>query len=509
MDVEDLNSTIVRVMKEFLRHQASLNSLKKLVISHAGIRENLNLTEKSFRRNLQIFLELSYASKFPPDFIPPLVEAVINNDAEKLVNDEIIHAINLLRPKWMKTMNASEFLKIKLPEPQYSATAKRRKYKSFRSSNKYKYQSPSKVFEWSDFTQSCLHWLSTQELNFDVKVPNWYEDLIVEYADLRELVRSTLFKFCTAFIQPKPHFFGPRSYWEIEGEPDLVMIRNEEIVVPVVIRGSWILNKPNFLNLYQPGEDESVIAAINELYHYMRINFRQYGILTTYEITVFLKREIIDGQDVLYITQDIPYTQKYPTIQESFVYFDSIASHQPFRTPLSLSPQPVDVQGRIDLSCEPFKFDRLLGQGRTKVFLEEYQGEEIALKRADAANDELLGDFENEVQVYKILKDLQGKIIPELKFAGRIGSDFNCLGFSLCGSVPDEFEWTEERKEELRKIFQEIHSRKVTHNDIKIENILVKDGNLFVIDFGFGKIDSFKWQITDEKQNIDAFLRSL
>jgi serine/threonine protein kinase len=149
----------------------------------------------------------------------------------------------------------------------------------------------------------------------------------------------------------------------------------------------------------------------------------------------------------------------------------------------------------IDLSCEPFEFDRLLGQGRTKVFLESYNGEEIALKRADAADQEFLQDFKNEVKVYKALKDLQGKILSELKFTGRIGSDFNCLGFSLCGSVPDEetqFEWTEERKDELRKIFKEIHSRKVTHNDIKIENILVKDGKLFVIDFGFGKIDSFK-----------------
>jgi hypothetical protein len=313
-----MNSTIVKAVNKFLRDRAKSNSFMKLVAKLSDIPKILKIDQQAFESDIRVILEIAYESKLPATVNHLLLDAVIKKDCAVSVNEDLLNSINLLRPKWKKTLNAHEVLRIDLLEPEYTTTENYKKPKLLSSTHSFSFQAPLKVIEWSNFTQSCLTWLSTQDFNFKVNVPPGYKTLIYGYFELREFVRGNLFMFSKACMKSKTRFVSFQDDDRVEGKPDFVMIRDKEIVAPVVIRGSWILDKPNFLNLYQPGKDKSVISAINELYHYMRINFRQYGILTTYEITVFLKREIIDGQDVLYITQDIPYTRNIQPSKNAF-----------------------------------------------------------------------------------------------------------------------------------------------------------------------------------------------
>ncbi|KAJ8327180.1 hypothetical protein O5D80_004589 [Batrachochytrium dendrobatidis] len=68
-------------------------------------------------------------------------------------------------------------------------------------------------------------------------------------------------------------------------------------------------------------------SALNQLYHYMRLNHRQYGILSSYENTWFVHRnqecavcEEPQGHETLYVSEGISFTAQTPTVQQCLSY---------------------------------------------------------------------------------------------------------------------------------------------------------------------------------------------
>ena len=179
------------------------------------------------------------------------------------------------------------------------------------------------------------------------------------------------------------------------------------------------------------------------------MNHRKYGILSSYENTWFVYRsqeragcEEPAGHETLYVSKGISFTAQTPTVQQYLSYFDSIVNHihtdsppsskRPSRvgsatqtsrpTCLGVSPRaslfkedsPLSSEIQIneqpqDFDVDDFKFDTVLGEGRSKVYLDYYGSSRIALKVADIAkHGEMLAELLNEVSVYEQLSGLQG-----------------------------------------------------------------------------------------------------
>ena len=98
-----------------------------------------------------------------------------------------------------------------------------------------------------------------------------------------------------------------------------------------------------------------------------------------------------------------------------------------------------------------------------------------------------------EVEIYRHLAELQGKVIPE--FYGYV--DFNGLFRALvledCGEEISEADM-ENYKTELRSHLEQIHAAGILHGDVETRNILIKrqesdpSVQLRIIDFSHAKL---------------------
>jgi Protein kinase domain len=507
------------LLNSFLEVPATVHSLKELAEGISNAQQNISLDDEHGKKlsidkdNFCMLLQMSLGGPFRPKLTSEnfylLFQSVITGNCNLFSTQQVADSINRVRPTWMQRMKASELLKINLLQPRYVKNVDK-KLPNQTGSARNVFKQPFEVREWSDFDSKCLNMLCNMDLNYNVRVPRARDRLIEnEHSYLHPFILDNLFLFSLPCMTPETLFSGPTP--ETEGKPDFVIKRNGELLAVIEVKGCWIFRNANILEIYHNDSDSDIVSAIRELYHYMRLNFKQYGILTSYELTLFFKREVVDGRDILFITNGIHFKKENPTIQESFVFFESLLSIDQYRSP---PVKPQNDQGRFceNFQEDRFKFNKLLGSGNSKVYLVDYDedGEQIALKRGDALNQSLKMEFDNEIIAYMVLKDLQGNEIPDLKLAGYIVDElFICLGFSVCGRSIEE-KLSDKQKSQIKTSFQKIHDLRVIHNDIKKENMLINDqGDIIIIDFGLAKINATEIEMDIEKMKLEWVLDTL
>ena len=153
-----------------------------------------------------------------------------------------------------------------------------------------------------------------------------------------------------------------------------------------------------------------------------------------------------------------------------------------------------------DFALEDFNIKSVLGSGRTKVYYEAKH--QLALKAIDLwKRPNMLAELHHEIEIYRLLSDLQGRFIPKLVLHGYWEGGLYCIGFSLCGTVPKAL--SESQKQSVLSSIDAIHNRGIIHNDIKKENILVdENGMVYLIDFGFATLNSRKDAQQDERNQM-------
>jgi predicted Ser/Thr protein kinase len=281
------------------------------------------------------------------------------------------------------------------------------------------------------------------------------------------------------------------------------------------------------------------------------MNHLAHGILTSSDYTFFFKRVKVedssDGFEQLFISTGIAHNATNPTVLQSIAYFLSLADgtkctspppsplRQSLRNsrPSSARNSPVtlrritettnvspenehdsvsiqeddDFSNESDFALEDFNIKSVLGMGRTKVYYEAKN--QLALKAIDLwKQSHMLAELHNEIKMYRLLSDLQGRFIPKLLLHGYWEGGLYCIGFSLCGTVPTSL--SESQKQTVLSTIDTIHDRGIIHNDIKKENILVdENGMVYLIDFGFATLNSCEDARQVEKNQMLMCIESL
>jgi predicted Ser/Thr protein kinase len=254
-----------------------------------------------------------------------------------------------------------------------------------------------------------------------------------------------------------------------------------------------------------------------------------------------------DGFEQLFISTGVAHDSTNPTVLQCIAYFLSLADGIPFASPppspLRQSPRnsrpsstrnsPSTLRRVLDtanvatgnendsvpiqedpgssyesvFALEEFHIKSVLGSGRTKVYYEAKN--QLALKGIDLWKQSwMLDELQNEIEMYRLLSDLQGRCIPKLVLHGYWEGGMYFIGFSPCGTVPKTL--SQSQKQSVMSIVDAIHDRGIIHNDIKKENILVdENGRVYLIDFGFATLNSCEDAQQDEKDRMLMCIESL
>ena len=159
----------------------------------------------------------------------------------------------------------------------------------------------------------------------------------------------------------------------------------------------------------------------------------------------------------------------------------------------------------------------MIGYGATGIvkIYENFRDKDIAIKIVDMANNR--NGFEqakHEVAIYETLRQLQGDCIPKIEFVWEC-YPFFIFGMTLIKKLGDHVRYMsmDGKKNvmiQLKMILDKIHDVKVTHNDLRFENIIVdNDKKVWLIDFGQAVADSNLDQIDDDEWQMNLLLKEL
>jgi hypothetical protein len=398
---------------------------------------------------------------------------------------------------------------------------------------------PTTLAHWNDFQQyACLYKLDNGEVLVDLpQVPRSIADESDIWAALRLNVCPLINAVQSVTIEKTAH--APRTNKSrriVVGEPDFAAWKNLSTLGVLEAKSPWTLKympdsgKTIAENYADNSLNVHVRRAIAQIVGYLIDNAICYGALTTYNKTWFVRT--IDG-DTVYVSDAIPASQKsephYPTFLRCLAYFLNLADNgsplnvagrlllgqrrstggewrekQPPKNPASdrkgtdkPDPSPPTPQGAVGsntknvthMHAPDLAFDSLgpitfLSKGKSASVGElTLNGTVIALKMFDCSQHKEL-DFYRELHMYSLLKDLQGKAVPELLFTSSSPSgQVQCLGLTFGKQMPPDFSsWSTVQKQQALAALQMLADRSLVQNDLCTENFVEIDGRVLVID---------------------------
>ncbi|EXX70942.1 kinase-like domain-containing protein [Rhizophagus irregularis DAOM 181602=DAOM 197198] len=229
---------------------------------------------------------------------------------------------------------------------------------------------PDEIVNWAGFEQEVLAW--QPEVNKEYQKPTFSQRRTITcekdictasdiniYETLTPLDRSIL-------------FLDGRALESIVGQPDFIIVNGNMVVLMVwECKTKWVLKVlPNedIIVLYEQEKEikegsyvcsnnASIFGSINQVYGYMCANSLKYGVLSTYDQTWFLKREVVNvGEEDhgrLYVSNTIMSVSTSPTLLKSVAYMIDLASNNHYAPFLKKPTMTVDDTNEDDKDDEP------------------------------------------------------------------------------------------------------------------------------------------------------------
>ena len=381
---------------------------------------------------------------------------------------------------------------------------------------------PASVVGWQDFTREAKS-LALSDITPWYNEPRFIRHVVSEEWDVKYALNINILHVLSDRIGsnqiPKEVFTRQSGHREVQGEPAFLLVSGDRLILAIEVKTKWDLPVDDIVEVYQENLKDlaenrappvSVIDQIKEIYAYMGHNELQYGVLSTYENTWFLRRPQ-DTPGELFISDAVMNSAADPTLLQCFAYVMSLARRSPNSpVPPPASPAPptedckppseqdeaskrsrADIERDsevtqskqsgeeaelVDFGWDDLKVIDILGYWRCgKVYKALFRGEEVAYKLCDLwKHPEYKEEFLSEVVTYTILEKLQGRSIPRLKGVGYTAGGFMAFVTEIAGSPIIVEELSNEERNEIVTALSDIHDHGVLHNNICPENILIQ-----------------------------------
>lgn len=212
-------------------------------------------------------------------------------------------------------------------------------------------RSPASVIGWQDFIhQASIMALNDTTPQYDKPTFIPYE--VSEEEEVREALNVNVFRVLSATMEsnqmPKEVFRRSSAFEKVQGKPDFILIDDNRLILAIEVKTKWTLSVDDIVEMHQDNLEDlaehrvspvSVIDPIKQIYGYMGHNKLQYGVLSTYERTWFLRRPQ-DNPGDLFISEAVMNTATNPTLLQCLVYVMSLARHNPNSSSPPESPSP-------------------------------------------------------------------------------------------------------------------------------------------------------------------------
>jgi hypothetical protein len=289
-----------------------------------------------------------------------------------------------------------------------------------------------------------------------------------------------------------------KTPWALPGEDFIPYFTRSHSMATRSSQGSAGTSPSNSHPLSAETQDK-IHRAVGQLYGYMSVNHFKYGALCTYETAWFFRRlrREEDNRPILEISQPIflhavDHNQPIGMI-EAWVYFLHLCEtdcfySSPYTTPIISRKFP---QQRFyefqELPASSIFIADVLSHQQLGVVVRGGFGrnDNTVIKLVDGSkNREKLEKFVAELQIYRVLEQLQGDVIPNFYAAFILHGFVYGIIMGNCGQPVESGDTIRPHLQLIQAAVEKIHSFGVLHGDIRSQNILKNDaGNFRIIDF--------------------------
>ncbi|KAG9288823.1 hypothetical protein G9A89_001147 [Geosiphon pyriformis] len=359
---------------------------------------------------------------------------------------------------------------------------------SLKYSNSWKYdffaqgrhQEPTSIEEWSNF---MLDSMVQTRVDFFHLIPIPQEELVVEK-------KSNL-----CYMMEKQILFPIKSFTNFshlsidrvcESHPGFARIRNPELEMisrsfnsPAKNIGpiNWLLRDDGLNRVLMPialrsnlviNKDFKPDFQIIQLFDYMCLKNLQYGVLSTYETTWFLKRSNPSSTKLL-ISPPIYHNSENPTIREAFHYMFTL-----------VQVSRIATEGKQNIPSNPNNdtnyFDCIKGNVIKKLgentHLVQYNINHFAVvKHCPETDGSKFSLILNEARVLEKLENIQTIFVPKV-----LQFEIISRRLILCTEFIKPAENSELKKiheDQAMMAIEAIHKHKILHNNLEISNFFL------------------------------------
>lgn len=213
-------------------------------------------------------------------------------------------------------------------------------------------RTPVKVVNWNDFLDNVNTYSPSNNPVYNEKNFEFQEtqDISLE-KDVEKALTQNVFRLLGQLAGPGEKF-GSHNAIAIVGDPDFIFYdTSPSLLLAIEVKTKYVLSSKNLVRKYKRDikrykadrtSKKSTLYQVHQIFGYLSWNRLQYGVLTTYEKTWFLKR----NRGKLYVSPAIRYKRRDPTLFQCYAYIMELARQDCFNPPAPptppLSPPPPD-----------------------------------------------------------------------------------------------------------------------------------------------------------------------
>ena len=129
----------------------------------------------------------------------------------------------------------------------------------------------------------------------------------------------------------------------------------------------------------------------------------------------------------------------------------------------------------------------------------------LVMKVFDDSKVEGITSFIAELKAYHALHDLQGGTVPKLHSFGRMGrTGCPAIITHWAGHTVRAGQLSTQQRAAAKQVLCAMHTCHVSHGDVRLDNILWKQGQIVYCDFGQSSINTTSVKCQQDFQMLDA-----